>query len=187
MAIKTIISDDDKLFYITFTCYDWLPLIDATNSYDLVYKWFNYLRKKDIEVIGYVIMPNHIHCLLNFPERGFSLNTIISNGKRFMAYEIINRLTAAGQQDILSKLQTSLTSSRLDKGQLHSVFRTSFDAKAIRSGKFLWQKMKYMHMNPVRGNYNLVEDWRDYPHSSAGYYENGMPGYFMPVHYEELT
>jgi hypothetical protein len=47
--------------------------------------------------------------------------------------------------------------------------------------------MNYMHLNPVRGNYNLVEDWRDYPHSSAGYYEYGLPGYFRPVHYEELA
>jgi putative transposase len=187
MAVRTTFSDEDKLFYITFTCYDWLPLIDVTESYDLVYKWFEYLKTKNIEVIGYVIMPNHIHCMLNFPEKGFSLNKVISNAKRFMAYEIIKRLSANGEHELLHTLRSSLTGSRVMKGQQHSVFRDSFDAKAITSEKFLEQKMNYMHLNPVRGNYNLVEDWREYPHSSAGFYEYGKTGYFIPVHFHELA
>jgi REP element-mobilizing transposase RayT len=132
-------------------------------------------------------MPNHLHCVLNFPSKGFSLNKIIGNAKRFMAYEIIKRLSANGEHELLKNLRGGLTNSRLLKGQLHSAFRESFDAKAIRSEKFLEQKMNYMHLNPVRGNYNLVEDWRDYPHSSAGFYEFGTPGYFEPVHFEELA
>lgn len=186
MAVKNNIDDEDKLFYITFTCYEWMPLIDLTESYDLVYKWFEYLKTKSIEVIGYVIMPNHIHCVLNFPHKGFSLNTVIGNAKRFMAYEIIKRLSANGEHEILHQLRSSLTASRADKGQQHSAFRNSFDAKAIRSEKFLEQKLNYMHLNPVRGNYNLVDDWREYPHSSAGFYAFGSTGYFKPVHFEEL-
>src|ERR1700744_2000512 len=151
MAVRTTISDEDKLFYITFTCYEWLPLIECTESYDLVYKWFEYLKTKNIEVIGYVIMPNNIHCVLSFPEKGFSLNTVISNAKRFMAYEIIKRLSANGEHEILQQLRNSLTQSRRDKGQMHSVFRNSFDAKAITSCKFLEQKLNYIHLNPVRG------------------------------------
>jgi len=37
-------------------------------------------------------MPNHLNAILYFPEQGFNLNTIIANGKRFMAYQIVNRL-----------------------------------------------------------------------------------------------
>ena len=187
MAVRTTINDEDKLFFITFTCYEWYPLIEFTDGYDLVYKWFEYLKSKNIEVVGYVIMPNHIHCVLSFPEKGFSLNTVVSNAKRFMAYEIIKRLSANGEHEILHKLRNGLTQSKRDKGQMHSVFRPSFDAKAITSWKFLEQKLHYIHLNPVRGNYNLIEDWRDYPHSSAGFYEFGIPGNFEPVHYHELA
>lgn len=158
MAVRTTIDDADKLFYITFTCYEWLPLIDCTKSYDLVYKWFEYLKKKNIEVIGYVIMPNHIHCVLNFPGKGFSLNKVISNAKRFMAYEIIKRLSIDGEHELLRTLRSTLSSSCRMKGQLQNAFKPGFDAKAIRSEKFVHQKMNYMHWNPVRGNYYLVED-----------------------------
>jgi hypothetical protein len=41
-------------------------------------------------------MPNHLHVILHFHNAGFSLNAIIANGKRFMAYEIINRLEEKG-------------------------------------------------------------------------------------------
>ena len=58
----------------------------------MVYKWFEVLKKNNTDVVAYVIMPNHLHVILHFHSENFDLNKIISNGKRFLAYEIINRL-----------------------------------------------------------------------------------------------
>jgi REP element-mobilizing transposase RayT len=55
--------------FITFTCYKWKPLFELTDSYDAVYKWFDYLYSNGASVIGYVIMPNHIHALIHFFPR----------------------------------------------------------------------------------------------------------------------
>jgi hypothetical protein len=62
-----------------------LPLIEQTNSYDAVYNWLDHLKEKGHYVAGYTIMPNHIHALIGFQNRGQSINTIVGNGKRFMA------------------------------------------------------------------------------------------------------
>jgi len=35
------------------------------------------------------IMPNHMHFLLNYTGEGSSLNILIGNGKRFLAYVIL--------------------------------------------------------------------------------------------------
>ena len=35
MPVKKKIPFDSGHFFITFTCYNWLPLIEITNSYDL--------------------------------------------------------------------------------------------------------------------------------------------------------
>jgi REP element-mobilizing transposase RayT len=67
-------------------------LFKEAQAYDTVYKWFDHLYNNNICVTGYVIMPNHVHVMLYFAEMPKSLNTIIANGKRFMAYEIIKRL-----------------------------------------------------------------------------------------------
>jgi hypothetical protein len=47
-----------------------MHLFELTKSYDLVYNWFNILKNDKIEIIAYVIMPNHVHCILYFPEAG---------------------------------------------------------------------------------------------------------------------
>ncbi len=148
-----------------------MPLFELTNSYDIVYNWFNVLKKQETEVVGYVLMPNHLHCILHFKEKDFSLNKVISNGKRFMAYEIINRLEKQHHTETLSILQKAVTPREKNKGQLHKVFINSFDAKAIFSDKFLEQKLNYMHYNPVTGKWQLVKDYIDYEHSSASFYE----------------
>jgi len=36
MPIKTKTPTDNGHFFITFTCFNWLPLIETTNGYDLV-------------------------------------------------------------------------------------------------------------------------------------------------------
>ena len=163
-----------------------MSLIEITNSYDIVYNWFNILKQDEIEVVAFVIMPNHLHCILYFPQANFDLNKIISNGKRFMAYEIINRLEKANQTGLLSQLSNAVTFNEQKKGQLHRVFENSFDAKAIFSDKFLLQKLNYIHHNPVSGKWNLVKDFTLYEHSSASFYEGGKAIHFVCKHFRDL-
>jgi len=85
------------MYFITFTCYDWLHLIEITNTYDEVYNFFDILNNSGHQLSGYVMMPNHFHLLLYFKMRKQSLNTTIGNGKRFIGYEIVERLEAARQ------------------------------------------------------------------------------------------
>lgn len=82
----------NSFYFITFTCYKWLQLFNEADAYDTVYKWFDHLHNNNVFVIGYVIIPNHIHALLHFTQMPKSLNTVIGNAKRFMAYEIVKRL-----------------------------------------------------------------------------------------------
>ena len=92
-----------------------MHLFEMTKSYNVVYSWFNILKKGKIEVVGYAIMPNHVHCILYFPEAGFNLNKIFSTGKRFIAYEIINRLENANDIRTLKTLEDALTARERKK------------------------------------------------------------------------
>ena len=171
MSIKTAHHSRYGLYFCTFTCYIWTHLFEITQSYDCVYKWFVYLaEEKNIGVVCYVIMPNHVHIILHLPDTSIDLNEIIGNGKRFMAYEIIKRLEAANQTELLETLHCGVTVREAKKGQVHKVFEESFDAKPIYSDAFLFQKIDYIHHNPVRGKWNLVEEYTDFPHSSAAFY-----------------
>jgi hypothetical protein len=73
-----------------------------------VCKWFDHLKDKGHYINGYVIMPNHLHALIAFRNTGQSINTIVGNGKRFMAYEIIKRLEKQGETKLLHQLTLSV-------------------------------------------------------------------------------
>ncbi|MGC4034776.1 MAG: hypothetical protein QM764_02370 [Chitinophagaceae bacterium] len=187
MSVRTTHEKlSNSIYFVTFTCYKWLPLIETTKAYDTIYKWFDVLHEKNIGVTGYVIMPNHVHVLLYFPEMQKSLNSVISNAKRFMAYEIIKRLELAGNNNLLDLLCAGVNNQERKKGQLHKVFEDSFDAKECSSKEFTYQKLNYIHFNPVRGKWNLIPDYTMYEHSSASLYENGVKKYENLVHIDNL-
>ncbi|HWJ91227.1 MAG TPA: hypothetical protein VNR87_08930 [Flavisolibacter sp.] len=172
----------NSFFFVTFTCFKWFPLFKLANAYDTVYKWFDHLFQHSRYVTGYVIMPNHLHVLLYFPKMSTSLNMVIGNAKRFMAYEIIKRLEEEKQNELLGLLHAGVQKREARKGQLHKVFEDSFDAKACYTPEFIFQKLAYMHHNPVRKKWNLADDFTMYQHSSALYYEKGVKRYEKIIH-----
>ncbi|MEO5892554.1 MAG: hypothetical protein ABIQ31_20070 [Ferruginibacter sp.] len=187
MAIKFKHSDSFSTYFITFTCVEWLSLFEISQTYNSVYKWFAILKTTyNADVVAYSIMPNHLHIILHFHETGFNLNTIVSNGKRFLAYEIIAQLELSKNTDMLNILEKLVVIREKSKGQVHKVFKESFDAKAIYSHKFLMQKINYIHNNAVSGKWMLAKDFTEYEHSSASYYETQLVKHFRPLHYLDL-
>ena len=178
MSTKKQIPDNDGVYFITFTCFKWLPLFEQAKSYDVVYNWFDYLKSKGHHIIGYVIMPNHLHALLAFTNSETSINTIIGNGKRFMAYEMVKRLWRLKANELLDQLTEGVSARDYKRGKLHEVFDQSFDWKERRSNKFIDQKLDYMHDNPCRGVWNLVASPELYLHSSAKFYQIAEHGIY---------
>ena len=123
-------------------------------------------------------MPNHLHALISFSNTGKNINTIIRNGKRFMAYDIVERVQEINDEIILSKLSNAVRPSDKKRGKFHKVFKDSFDNKECFTKKFIEQKLDYIHWNPCTGKWNLATCPEDYLHSSAGFYYKGVKGIF---------
>ena len=175
-------QNENSFYFVTFTCYKWLQLFELSNAYDTIYKWFAHLYKNNIYVTGYVIMPNHVHVLLYFPTMPKSLNSLVGNAKRFMAYEIVKRLEEKKDDKLLDLLHGGVKKREAKKGQVHKVFEESFDAKECYSKEFIFQKLVYMHHNPVNKKWNLINDFTEYEYSSASFYEIGIKRYEKIVH-----
>ncbi len=123
-------------------------------------------------------MPTHLHVLIDFSSAK-SINKIVSNGKRFMAYKIVERLEEQDNINILLQLSEAVSSSDKDKGKIHQVFERSFDCKEITNQHFYLQKLSYIHNNPCSGVWKLVESPVDYIHSSAKFYATGEQGIYL--------
>ncbi len=92
MPVRKAIAEKDGVYFITFTCTNWLPLFTICSAYDAVYNWFNHLKQEGHYIIGYIIMPSHVHAVIAFSNTGKTVNSIVSNGKRFIAYDLVKRL-----------------------------------------------------------------------------------------------
>ena len=139
------------------------------------------------DVLAYVIMPNHLHFLLHYNGGSKNLNTVIGNGKRFIAYEIIELLKQKREHVLLQKLSAAVKDKDRSRGKKHEVWKDGFDVKECRTEKFILQKLIYIHENPVRGRWKLCETSVDYLHSTAKFYFNGTQQLFEVRDYREFV
>ncbi|NCI50495.1 hypothetical protein GWC95_11215 [Sediminibacterium roseum] len=184
MSVRKNIAEPNGVFFITLTCARWLPLFKITDGYAAVYKWFDYLKQQGHHVSGYVIMPSHVHALVAFSTTSKSINAIVGNGKRFMAYELVRLLESNGNHDILRQLAEWVNATDRMKNKKHEVFEPSFDKKECYSLRFMEQKANYIHMNPCKDGLAILPE--DYVHSSARYYYTGLQGVYPVITYLEL-
>jgi REP element-mobilizing transposase RayT len=187
MPTHRTIPYNHGVFSITFTCAGWLPLIEIVSGYDLVYNWFDVLKAQGHKIIGYVIMPNHVHAMIAFVQNDTSINTIIGNGKRFMAYAILERLDKMGAVDTLVQLSKRVEPGRLPKNKKHDVWELSFDWKLCTTEIFIKQKLDYYHKNPCSGKWLLAASPVDYVQSSAYFYYTGIQGIYPVMNYREMV
>lgn len=174
------------IFFCTFTCYDWLPLIELTNTYHNIYESFKKWKQKDCHILGYVIMPNHVHFLIYIGDIEQNIGKLVANAKRFLAYEIVSVLNKQKKYELLSNMIEAVPLNQQLRNKQHQVFKRSFDCKQCYNDQMIETKLQYMHGNPVSGKWNLIDDWRDYPHSSAGFYEYGKQGPVEILSYRDI-
>ena len=129
MAIKLTQPEKEQIYFCTFTCLEWMHLFKITDLYDEIYKWFDILTKRNHQISGFVIMPNHLHMIIYVAEDKSTINTILGNGKRFLAYEIVRRLETEKREAILQILASHVTPSERKRGKKHRVFEVSSDIK----------------------------------------------------------
>ena len=59
MPVQQMIPYNDGIFFITFTCDKWLPLIEMTSGYNLFIQNGSIFKNK-AHKYGYITIPNHV-------------------------------------------------------------------------------------------------------------------------------
>lgn len=185
MPSHTLHHEKKTFYFITLTCFKWLNLFEASRIYDYLPLWFKKLKDKDAHLCGYVIMPNHLHLIIYLDDCAEHLNKLISESKRFMAYEMVKRLKINKHFNLLNTLKNGVQENEKSKGKKHQVFRLSFDAKPIDEAQVA-KILDYIHHNPVSKKWCLVNEYTQYPYSSADFYENGGEPKFGLIDYRDV-
>ena len=170
-----------RIYFITFTIYNWIKVFTDEKYFYLVYKWFDYMKENyDNRIHGYVIMPNHVHLLLFISELSPDDSTLIQNAKRFMAYDIVKYLKADMKTNLLKIFSDA---AEVEKGAKHKVFKDRFDSKQMVNAELYREKLNYIHNNPCTPKWRLAEKPEDYIYSSAANYILGTGFYDVELMY----
>jgi putative transposase len=146
---------DGRARFITFCTHNRLPLLTNDNFRSTVIEAIKEVRARTgLKLLGYVIMPNHIHLVLIPPVDG-EVGFIIGEIKRKSAREIHRRL-----KKVNSELLVKLNVRRRGVDKFTFWQKRCFDHNC-RSEEVVWTKVKYCHDNPVRwGLVKIPGDWR---------------------------
>jgi putative transposase len=153
------------LHFITSSCYQRRALLGTSRRRDLFLKVLEQVRRAyGFIVVGYVVMPEHIHLLISEPDRG-NPSVVMQVLKQRYARQVLREWQKRGCYQ-----QSSLWEAL---GAGHVWQRRFYDFVVWNPRKRL-EKLRYMHRNPVeRGLVLEPQHWR---WSSFRFYTYDEPG-----------
>ncbi|MBL7120084.1 MAG: transposase [Dehalococcoidia bacterium] len=142
MAKLAHFGAEDQCYFITTTTQGRKPVFVKQGNALILWSTINNQRQRDrFYLLGFVIMPDHLHLL------------IIPRGENKISFIM---------QEIKKGSARLINKSRKRMGK---VWMDEYYDHVVRSKKGLAEKMRYMHHNPVKKG--LVENEEEHPFSSA--------------------
>ena len=136
----------EALHFITFSCFDRLPFLDAPDPKNTVEAVLELTRARhQARVYAYVLMPEHVHLLVNEPR----LRTL-ATAVQVLKQKTSRQLKIAGEPQFWQRRYYD--------------FVVPCEAKRV-------EKLRYIHRNPVKRG--LAADPSGWRWSSFGHYATG--------------
>src|ERR1035437_8050072 len=156
------------LHFITCSCYRRLPLFTSVRSKNSFVQILGQVRDRyGFSLVGYVVMPEHIHLLISEPARG-TPSTVM----QVLKQRVSRRLRRKPRKKV-STQQLRLSFPEV-RPSLPQFWQPRFYDFNVWSQKKFVEKLQYMHMNPVKKK--LVAHPKDWPWSSFSFYTRKDPG-----------
>src|SRR6266852_3105484 len=154
------------LHFITFTCDRRLPLLRSVRARNVFVKLLGEVRDRyGFSLVGYVVMPEHIHLLICEPVKG-TPSTVIQVLKQRVSRRLRRiKCRPTGQFNL-----TFAT----DDDSLPRFWQWRFYDFNVWSLKTRVEKLQYMHRNPSKRK--LVDHPKDWPWSIFSFYSNPIHG-----------
>ena len=117
-------------------------------------------------LVGYVVMPNHVHLLISEPKQGTPSSVLHK-----LKLRVSRRMGKPRRSGSTAQLRFPFEKV---EGPPRAFWQARFyDFNVYTKGKKI-EKLNYMHANPVKRR--LVEHPGEWPWSSWGYYREGGAG-----------
>jgi putative transposase len=114
--------------FLTFSCYRRQPNFSCPDIYDLFVQCLDMRRRFSMCIYGYVIMPEHVHLLVNEPEP-----VTLAEAIHYLKLSFAKRLR-----------------SRTVATTLRSFWQKRYYGRNVRDAQEFTVKLRYLHRNPVK-------------------------------------
>ena len=165
-----VIRDPSLPHFITATVVDWIDVFSRKNYRDVVIECFDFcIQNKGMILYGYVIMSNHIHFIVQ--SKDGKLSDLIRDFKKFTAKTILDKIQTepeSRREWMLERFKLATESHSRNKN--FQFWQYGNHPEEIYTNKFMWSKLDYIHLNPVRAG--IVAKASHYIYSSASNYVN---------------
>jgi len=149
------------LHFLTFSCYKRLPLLKTARSREIFLQELSRLRAElGFRIIGYVVMPEHVHLLINEPP-GATPSIVLHRLKLRVAKRMRKRRRRVFAGQISLPFENC-------QGAPQPFWQPSFHDFNVYSNGKRAEKLNYMDANPVKRG--LVSHPKDWPWSSWAFY-----------------
>jgi len=148
------------LHFVTFSCYQRRPYLGTADARNCFVRTLEEVRlRHHFALLGYVVMPEHVHLLIGEPEKGNPSKVL-----QVLKQKVSQSLR---RESVSADLQLPLRYAH-ESGEAPAFWQRRFyDFNVWRANKIL-EKLEYMHENPVKRK--LVAHPNDWPWSSWSHY-----------------
>ena len=168
------ILDQNGLNFLTFTLVDWVDLFTRPIYCEMILDSLRFCQKeKGLNIFAYVIMPSHLHLLLQ-TENTDGLSPIIQSFKSFTAQQILKYLKDSSQPESRREWLLNRFAFNAKKQKTHSdyqVWQRDNHPVLLYSPRAIRKNLNYIHNNPIASGF--VDEAAHYRFSSASNYANG--------------
>jgi putative transposase len=167
---------EGHLHFITCSCYRRLPLLGTVRARNVFVKTLSDVRSAyGIALVGFVVMPEHVHLLISEPRRG-TPSTVMQVLK-----QRVSRLMRQRGRKTAPTNQLRLRFGGEEKAS-PQFWQRRFHDFNVWSAKKRKEKLEYMHANPVKRK--LVMHPKDWPWSSYSAYA-GDGTQLLPIDFQD--
>ncbi len=160
------IEDQQGIYFLTMTVIHWIDVFSRREYRDIIVASLNFcIKNKGLKVFSWVVMSNHIHLVAQVKEP-FGVSGVLRDFKKFTSKEIMKAIIdipESRREWLLDKF--SFEARRTGRAENYKFWKDSNHAIYIDSNIDIWEKIDYIHLNPV--STNIVEEAEDYIYSSA--------------------
>ncbi|MGA8153221.1 MAG: transposase [Terriglobales bacterium] len=154
----------DHLHFINCSCYHRQPWLDSRRRRDLFLRVLEQVRRRyAFVVVGYVVMPEHIHLLISEPAKG-NPSRVMQAVKPGFARRVLRQMR---------KRRVAAQGELFAAGTEHVWQRRFYDFNVWSERKRI-EKLRYMHRNPMKRG--LVDEPGQWAWSSFRSYAYGEVG-----------